>query len=187
LPAFRRLLGESVARIFDEREYGNAEKLLNQAEEYLRVRSLERAKIWYLLTSTSVSGFMLLICFFIWLFKPSVLTPKAYEVALISLLGSLGSFISVISRLQKISMNASAGPLIHCLEGATRVMVGVGGAFLVAIAMKAQLILGVTNSVTNSIDIQAVIGVVAGASERFVPDLIKRFEGSFSSSEWKAE
>ncbi len=185
---FRRLLGEAIARTLDMQDDKIAEKFLHEAENYLQLRSVERAKIWYLVTSTITCFMLLALTLTLWLNKNYVLTfltENAFEIIIVSLTGSIGAFISVLYWIQNITMNAEAGPIIHCLESGIRIFTGVAGAFLAMLVIKANLILGITNTLTATIYPLVVIGMVAGASERFVPDLIEKFENTIGNGEVK--
>lgn len=74
-------------------------------------------------------------------------------------------------------MNISAGKQVHCLEAVARVIVGMLGALLVALAVKADMLLGMINSSKEPFALLLTVCFVAGASERIVPSLIKQVEG----------
>src|SRR5262249_33450549 len=107
------------------------------------------------------------------------LGSNALEVILCTCAGGVGALVSTIIRVRDVNLNASSGPVLHYFEGSARVVVGFTGAFLVALAIKANLFLGLAN-VTSSETIRfatiAAVCFVAGASERVVPSLIKQIE-----------
>jgi hypothetical protein len=103
--------------------------------------------------------------------------PDWTNIIIGSLFGSIGAFISIISRSSDIAVNAAAGWFIHFLDGVTRVSVAVLGAFLVALCLKANLVLGVPTGLESPLLYIIAFCIVAGASERIVPDLIQKVGG----------
>jgi hypothetical protein len=179
---FRRLLGESLARALSERTSTNALAILDHAEKYLNARSRERARTWYLSAAAIATSLVMLIVGIFWL-RRGVMTDliggTGFEIVLGAGAGSLGSLLSIITRSNEISMDASAGSKVHYLEAVARIVVGVAGACIVALAIKANLVLGSINAI-NSLALLIVICIIAGASERLVPNLIKQIEGRVS-------
>ena len=192
LKPFRRMLAEAVARIFSESSTTSAADILRVARQYLSARAGERARTWYLTAAFAAAFLFVSIAITIWVARDSLgySTHKhALEVAVFACLGALGALISVLSRSADLPIDAAAGKAAHYLEGVSRILLGVCGGFLVAVAIKANLILGVADAVDNEIRRLAVLAslsVASGASERLVPNLIRRFEalplGSASQS-----
>jgi len=179
---FRRLLGESLARALSERDAKNALAILDHAEEYMTARSRERARTWYLSAAAIVTTIILIIVGTLWFDRAAttnILGKTAFDTVLGAGAGSLGALLSIITRSNDISMDASAGPIVHYLEAAARIVVGVAGGCIVALAIKANLVLGSINSI-NSLALLIVICIIAGASERLVPGLIKQIESTVS-------
>jgi hypothetical protein len=96
------------------------------------------------------------------------------EVVSTAAIGSVGAFLSVASRTETITFEPVAGRSIHRFEGKVRVVVGMAGALVVALAIKADLLLGSLHSLTHPFLALLVAGVVAGMSERFAPGVISR-------------
>jgi hypothetical protein len=177
---FRRLLGESLARALLERKSENALGMLDLAEKYMIARGDERARTWYLSAATIVTMFLTIVLAIIWSRRGSMTTAlgeNGFQVVIGAGVGSLGALLSIITRSNKISMDASAGWKVHYLESAARVVVGVVGALLVTLAIKANLVLP-SNSAANSLPLIMLICIIAGASERLVPNLIKHIEST---------
>jgi len=181
----RPYLGESIARLMDDRNSENARKILDQAESYLEERCRERAKIWYL-TGSAVTALLILLLFVgLWLLKPWMipkfgLSEAVFEIFLGIALGPLGAILSVLIRQERITLNTYAGVHIHLFEGAIRAVLGAIGALLTALAVKANLLLGAINKAEGSLLMLCVVCLIAGASERLVPSLIQQFEGFFT-------
>lgn len=181
LEIIRRLLGEGMARLIDDSHSANAQAILDEAEKYLRDRSVERGRIWYISAAAVATILILLFTFLFWIFRDSLLPNLGYtaiEVAIGTGLGSLGAFISILLRIAKLNIDSLAGMPVHLFEGAIRIIAGTAGALLFAVAIKSNLILGAINSQEKSLALLVAICLVAGASERLVPNLIKNIEGT---------
>jgi hypothetical protein len=181
MAAFRRLLAEGMARVLGDKDIAKARESLDYAEAFLRDRSVERARVWYMATSFAVSGLALLSALTIWILRQRVIGSigkDPFEVGLAGLVGALGALISIFSRTERIKVDAVAGRWVHCVESAARTITGVVGALLTALAVKANALLGVTKSSDHALAWLLFICATAGASERFVPNLIKQAESS---------
>jgi hypothetical protein len=181
---FRRLLGEAIARILGDKDADKARQTVETARMYLQARALETARTWYLVTACLIVCIALVTALVIWLLRARIarLTgADAFEVGLGCIAGALGAFISILIRLARpdgIKVDAGAGAAIHCLECAARIAAGMAGALLSALAIKADLFLGFAKSADHHLAFLLMTCIVAGASERFVPGLIKRVETS---------
>ncbi len=181
LAEFRRLLGETVARVLD-RNGTAAIEMVDRAEKILTDRSLQRARIWYLSAAGVTAALVLLAALLMWWWRDGARAAfgiAAFEVLICAAVGGAGAAISIITRIRDVSLNASAGPMLHYIEGFSRVAVGVLGAALVALAVKANLLVGAITNFESAEMRLACLGAlcfVAGASERFVPNLIRKIE-----------
>lgn len=182
---FRRLLAEGMARVIGDKDLDKARESIGSAEGFLKARSLERARIWYLLAPSSVAGLAILLAALLWLARDwlsGVLGVDAFQVGFGSLVGAVGALTAALKRAEDITMDASAGVTIHRLEGAARIVMGIAGALLIALAVKANVVLGFTKTSDHSLAFLLAACFVAGWSEKFVPSLIKRFENSTSGT-----
>ncbi len=183
LAEFRRLLGECLARAFDGNLH-SAHELLQSTEELLHERSAQRARQWYL----SAAGLAALVPFFgaliLWGFRGQfrqTLGLTAFDVLLGVCLGGIGALVSTIVRVRKVNLNAAFGPNLHCIEGVARIVTGSIGAGLVTLAIKGNLLFGSFNAIAEPsmrLACVCVVALVAGTSERIVPNLIKKVEKS---------
>jgi hypothetical protein len=97
LEAFRRILGEAMARIIGDKDEAKAKESLDIAESFLAERSLERARTWYLQASAVATAVALVLAGVLWVVRDWVITHEglnAFEVSLGALLGGVGSFMS---------------------------------------------------------------------------------------------
>ncbi len=180
---FRRLLAEAMARVVGDRDLSKAQECIRMAEAFLKARSLERARTWYFMASFIIAGIASISAILLWVYR-NEMTPvigmNASEVILGALLGGVGGFMSILIRSKAIEMDASAGWQIHYLEGCARVIMGITAALFMALAVKANIVLGITKASDHSLAFLFVVCFVAGWSERFVPSLISRVENLMS-------
>jgi hypothetical protein len=172
-----------MARIIGDHNYTQAEAVLEKARAYLKARSMENARTWYLQGAGSVALLALTLCGLLLLMRMIVVKPdwQAFlETIGASLLGGVGALLSIASRAETISIDPIAGARIHRIEGSVRVSVGIVAAFFVALAIKADLLLAIFHSLTHPFLALLVACFVAGASERFASGLIKNMEKSVS-------
>jgi hypothetical protein len=102
-------------------------------------------------------------------------TADVYNIMMGTAVGGLGAWLSIIQRSRRTELDVAAGPLLHHLEGAFRVIAGTLGAFLVALAIQADLING-AKEFLKGLPAIMVVCMVAGTSERLVPSLIEQIE-----------
>lgn len=179
--AFRRLIGGAIARLLDDAESSNANSILDKAEAYLRTRTTERARIWFLSSALLIAGMAVLIGVVLVVFRTTVQSRigiTAFEVSLATLMGSVGAFLSLGRRVSTLSVDAMAGAGVHYCEGAIRATAGMAGALLVGLCVKSNVVLGVINESGRGLAFLLVLGCIAGASERLVPNIIKKVEGT---------
>ena len=178
---FERLLAEGMARILGEKDERKATEALNNAEAYLSARGAENARTWYLTGSSIVAFLSTIIACLLWLLKEPlmpIVSSGTIEVLLGACLGGPGALLSILYRSEKIPMEATAGPKIHYIEGAARALAGNFGAFVMALAVKANLVLGIIRSGDYNLPALLVVCFVAGTSERLVRGFIGRMETS---------
>jgi len=177
--SYRRMLGESVARVFDSRDATEAKAALELAEKFLKARSEEAARKWYL-TASLAGGAMLAVMIGAWWMLRGWLSPTigagAFEVALGAMLGGIGAMLSVLTRSNRLTLDPAAGAMLHYFEGGSRIATGAVGGLLVGLAIKANLILGFVADTPHSLAVISALCLAAGASERMVPGFIEKIE-----------
>ncbi len=182
LLTFKRILIESVSRLLEERSAKNAASNLKKAEEYLIKRTREKARLWFLSSSIITTSFIIFVFSILWTFRDVLLSyigSIGFQTIIASLVGSIGALISVLNRSDTITTDFFAGRPIHFFEGAVRIIFGIMGAFIVALGIESNFVLGIANRTDYSLVFLLFICAAAGASERIVPNLIKQVEDSF--------
>lgn len=178
---FQRQVGCALARLLDDKEADNANLMLDKADAYLRTRTTERARIWFLSSAFLVTAIALLGGTLFLIFRDRIqqrLGVSAFEIGLALPMGALGAFFSMVLRLTKLDIDALAGATVHYFEGAVRVIAGMTGGLFVALCVKGNIVLGVINATDKKLAVLLVLAGFAGASERLVPNMIKKVEGT---------
>lgn len=180
----RRHIAEGLARCLDGQPLKNSEAILKEAEIEIRNRNRETSWSWYFtLAYQLTAGCGILICV-LWLLRAEgrhVLGIPAFDVVLGTLCGAIGALLSVTMRGDRLNMDANAGPMVHRLEGLSRIGAGAGGAFFVSLAIKSGVILGGAHFNGSSLALILAFCIAAGGSERVVPSLITTFERAANS------
>lgn len=172
--SFKRMIAEGVARLFDK-DYPAAKDALDLAEAWIAARNTEIARRWYLVGSGAVAlaSAMLVTAFGYW--YQQLHTLPYFNLAAGAAFGGLGAWLSVIQRSRSAGLDVAAGPSLHYLEGAFRIMAGSLGALLVGMAIKAGLFIQ-----ADRLSVTLVICMIAGVSERLVPSFIEQMESRAS-------
>jgi hypothetical protein len=179
IETFRRLVGEAVARLFENNEKA-ASLSFEKAEDWIRARNREHSRLWYLSGATLVAIPMTIAVGWLILqradFRP-YLGSSVFNVAIGAAIGAVGAWLSVVQRARRTDLDVSAGRTLHYIEGSTRVLVGVVGAFLLALGTEARLLLSYVQE-TNAFATLLVFCVVAGFSERLIPSFVEGLEAT---------
>jgi hypothetical protein len=180
---YRRMVAEGVARLF-QKNLEAARAAFDLAEKWVTARNTEIARRWYLLGSgcaALVSAFAVAILGFWGDTLRGDFGPGVYNILMGTSVGGLGAWFSVIQRSRKTELDVAAGPMLHWLEGAFRIMVGTLGSMLIALAIRAGLI-----GQVKQLSTMMVICMVAGASERLVPSFIEQIESRTAGRDSKS-
>lgn len=180
---FARLLGEAMARVIGGGNEEEAITVLEKATAYLNARGLENARVWYLKGAGQVAALSILIAVGLLAVRYRVQNPHVLDALAIlagTMMGGIGAFLSISGRAESIRLDPVAGERIHRIEGMVRVAVGLLGALFLALAIKANLIFGLSQTWPHPLLALLIFCIVAGGSERLVPGLIKNMEGSLS-------
>jgi hypothetical protein len=178
---FARLLGEAMARVIGGGKEEEAIAVLENAETYLNSRGTENARLWYLGGAGILSGLSLVLAVGLLAIRNQIQNPQLLDALSIlagAMMGGIGAFLSISARAESIRLDPVAGERIHRIEGMVRVAVGMLGALFLALAIKANLILGLAQTWPRPFLALLIFCIVAGASERMVPGLIKNMESS---------
>ena len=178
----RRQIGEAIARAM-ETNYSQAKEICVLVYEEIKDRRREQAWIWYFSSAYIVSGICFLLMITGWLFRSfvkSYVGDTAFFVLFCSMAGAIGALISISTRSQTIILDSQAGKVLHFSEGMARMLVGLFSGAIVTLSVKSGIFLNGLNVEKGSLSAMLVICLLAGASERFVPSMIKKIDDSTS-------
>jgi hypothetical protein len=179
LRTFRQLVGEAVARVLQYRDGQAANDALDNAVAWLEARNKESARWLYLMGSCAAAGVAGIATTTLWVFRDQarlMLGPDVFESLLGTGCGGIGAWLSILLGSKNLPLDSAADSRVHFFEGMARVVAGAVGATLVALGIKSELLLSVISSSSEPLTLLAAICMVAGASERLVPDFIERVE-----------
>lgn len=177
---FKRLLGEALAWSI-EHNYANAKQMLREAESYIRSRSEEVSRRWYLSASAIMAAVMIGIGLLIWIARDSLSALIAMDgiwLCLAVAAGSAGGLLSVIWRTGKLKFDCSAGRELHYLEGASRIWAGGLSGLLAALAVKSEFILAPLARGENAFTVIMLTAFAAGAGERLATSIISKVDST---------
>jgi hypothetical protein len=142
--SYRRLIAEGVARLF-EKNLPAAQNAVDGAEKWITARNTEVARRWYLMGSGAAAlvSALAILALGLWFLLGALDTEfgkGVYNTLMGASMGGLGAWLFVIQRSRNAELDVAAGPTMHRLEGAFRIMVGSLGAMLVALAIRAGLL-----------------------------------------------
>lgn len=173
--AFRRIVGAGIAQALAGDGEG-AEATLNKAENYVNARAGETSRLWYVQASLVTTMLFLAMGFATelpWGWGGGVWEHMGMSMAL----GAVGALFSFLARLRKMDVDPGSGRLAHFTDAGVRILLGALGAFVFAIGIRANFVLGFTNLASgNNTWLLFVFCTAAGASERLVPDFLQQVE-----------
>ncbi|MDG7002267.1 MAG: hypothetical protein JRN15_24485 [Nitrososphaerota archaeon] len=173
---FRAMLGASLARALSD-DQKNAASLINEAKQFVSARNQELARRWFLeaaLCATIVTVIFSALC---WVFRSLFIFLMGTDfmpLVIVWAAGASGALFSVLTRTTNIQVDPAAGRALHYLEGTARIIAGIIAATFVYLAMTTGVI--ATKLVGYNLGGEALLCMVAGASERFVRTIIKKVD-----------
>jgi hypothetical protein len=171
---FKRLVGEGVARGL-EGKFDAAQTILDSAALYIKARSEETSRYWYLSGSVGMAFVFALLACVLWISRAwlqPLLSPTAFWVLLSACAGAIGAMLSVINRTGKLHFDCSAGRRLHYLEAASRIWAGAVSGVVVSLAVSAQLFLTALTHGGNTATVMILAALGSGVSERFATSII---------------
>lgn len=205
-----RELAWALAEAFEDGADQRSEtpkEVLTRVDARLRslVKSGYRSRFVFanLLAFAGIEAFLLILAVVLFLFAAGTL-PAVPLYALFGAMGGLGAFLSVMIGVRSIDVNLDLKGWEHVYSGATRIFIGVIGAWVVGLALDSQLIdptFGSTPAQADGSVIDASILLVpvqpqtamylilvflAGFSESLVPNLLRRGEQAAGADDAQA-
>ena len=186
--SFKRQIAEAIAFNIVQ-DYTSAKQMLISANDFIKARSQEKSREWYLSATflASVPFFISGSC--LWEFRKWSLNEfgnEAFWLLLATSIGAIGALFSVIVRSGKIKYDHSAGQCLHNLEGFSRVVAGAIAGFLIALAIRSGIVFSVLSSDGRMHELMIFGALIGGAAERLATSIISKFEAPHISSSVEA-
>ena len=174
---FKRMIGESIVRSLDG-DYSSAGTMLAAASHYIAARSLETSRLWYLSASAVFTlPFVLMGCV-LWLWRTEIipiLGAAVFWLTMSAVVGSLGALLSVATRAGQLKFDTSAGRTLHFMEAASRIWTGALSGVVVALAVRAEVILAPMSRGDKMTAIMILAAFAGGTAERLATSIISKF------------
>jgi hypothetical protein len=177
---YKRQLGEAIARAFDG-DFDSGERMIQVAEEFVKNRNIEQSRYLYLISGGILTLSIALLASVCWVFRENacrIFGMTGFYVLLATQCGALGAFLSIILRMGKANLDFNASKELHYLEATSRLFAGMISGFLIALTIKAGILLPVLSNLDSLHTAMLLGGLVAGSSERLAPSIIKKIDGS---------
>ena len=170
-----------VECFFDRPESGKKvlESLISRIKKDRRFKS----KLTYLTTAISFVIVNILIAILINMVIKDELHPMFVYFFTLATFGSFGGLISIMFKNVKVDMDIKGSRKIQILDSCSRIFIAMISSLVIFVFIKANIILGILNDLNNPYVIYA-FAVIAGFSEKFIPDVINRSaENEFEQQE----
>src|ERR1700675_2074723 len=155
--------------------------MLSEARAYIRARSEEISRRWYVSASAVMTVIMIVVGLGLCICRTPItaaLTANFVWLAIAAVAGSCGALLSVIWRSGQLKFDCSAGKALHYVEGASRIWAGALSGVLVALSVKSEFILAPLTRSGNILPVMMLAAFVAGAGERLATSIISTFEST---------
>ncbi|MEB0080445.1 hypothetical protein QN379_00230 [Glaciimonas sp. Gout2] len=178
LKPIRQQIAEGLVRALEgHKELSN--EMFKLIEKEISLRNLETSWLWYFLGSGIPALISLIILIIFWIFRIDLrqfFGIIAFTVAICAMVGGLGAFLSIASRSTKISLDARAGITIHVTEGLARIITGLFAGALIVLLTKGGVAFYALKTSGSSLATLLAFSLMAGSSERVIPNLVKKHE-----------
>jgi hypothetical protein len=184
---FKSVLAEGYARILEQKDISLARDIIDRTIDRVQKQGSEVLKQCYAFSSLISTLVILILIFLIRLYKSEVLMVfdndhDIYDILLTILFGGIGAYIFTTLRLKQYKPEIVISKGVHIWDGILRIFYGMIGGLLVSIAIKSNIAFGFLNKGDKNFYVTVFLGTIAGASEGFIPSLIKQIEAKTGNS-----
>jgi hypothetical protein len=176
---FKRLIGEAMGCSF-EYDYDNAKTMLDYAADYIRARSEEKSRFWYLSAAAAMTLPFALAALVFWMFRSALIAnlgDPVFWLLIGGAAGACGAFFSVITRTGSLVSNFSSGKIIHFVEAASRIWAGALSGVVATLAVQSKLVLTILSEPGSKTHLAwGLLAFAAGFSERLAPSIMANFD-----------
>ncbi len=181
---FKNLLAEGYARILHEGNNKSAQNIIDLTKKRIQTFGREALRIDYSISALYSTILVIIALILLVLSKQTILSfvgSDVYNIILTGMFGGVGAFVSAMIRMRNYRAELLHGKKIHKLDGRLRIIYGVIAGSLIAVGIKSNIILGVFNNEGANIFVMTFLGAMSGASEVFLPNIIKQVEDQVST------
>jgi hypothetical protein len=165
-------LGKALFAVVESGETEHMEDYFAEVANFIKSKALPPARLHYIAGSTAFAALSVAVLSVVAQF--TILSDKPQSLVVIGGIGgSIGGLISVLQRSTSLDVDYNWEKTYLLIQGGMRVVLGMLFGIFALLASDADLILGF---VKDNLSSMVVLASVAGLSERFVPEIIKRFE-----------
>jgi hypothetical protein len=178
--SYKALLAEALARVLSGSDIKDAQSAINSATDLIKMQRGPIIRQAYVSGSYAMAFplFLILLVGLLYLDKFGTagigLSKTAIEFIVAGLLGGIGAFISTMTGVTKYDPDISFNNGIYWLDGSFRVIYGVLAGALIVLGIKASFITLIT--VPDNIYALPFLSAIGGASEKILPNIIKKME-----------
>jgi hypothetical protein len=176
-----RLIGEGVFELFSTQDPAYATAALDTADKFISQRSREVSRGWYFgpfLGFFVVSMIALLLLYF--------LDPTLSKTAIFACIfaGGIGAFVSRALDTNNTPIAATAGKTLHWIEAILRWCIGLIAGLVIWFLVTGNIAASFLNTsgAQNTFALVS-IALLAGASERLLPSLLRSFDDSIDKKD----
>jgi hypothetical protein len=176
-----RLIGEGLFELFSTQDPAYANAALDTADKFISQRSREVSRGWYFgpfLGFFVVSMIVLLSLYF--------LDPTLSKTAIFActFAGGIGAFVSRALDSDNTPIAATAGKMLHWIEAVLRWCIGLVAGLIIWFLVTGNIAVSFlnTNGAQNTFALVS-IALLAGASERLLPSLLRSFDDSINKKD----
>lgn len=167
-PVFERHLSAALATSFLQSD--NNKDHFKEAEDFLTKIISTKTKMQYVVSLFCSSAILISLLYLASCFEQQLSIPKILNNALpIMQAGILGAFISTFERSKSLNVTAKESPELIIFYGLFRVLLGCIFGFISYLLVNSGFAFAIFKDSNSAI---ILLGIVAGFSERLIPDLI---------------
>ena len=167
---FKRIVGHGVVSGIRGSKAAT-QKLIKEAEQFLKDRTIERSRIWTLWFSHLVFSLLMLSVLAVMRHFP----VRDLTMVITSGGGLLGAYLSIIQNAGNGKWDAAAGKGAHFVEVGTKSVAGIIAGLIVFVLSRSVHAPDSIKALTADEYSQFFLGFVAGFSERLIPKIIASY------------
>lgn len=168
-----KCLGRALSHALDRAKADTVYSCFDDINDFVNTKCREKLHKFYI-SSTFVFCVSSLIIFVI-LSVNEIIRESWFVYTISGVLGAVGALISVLQRFKKKQIQTYTSPSYIAFEGFSRIMIGACFGLISTLAIKGGVLLSMLADDTN-INALALLAMIAGLSERFIPEFIETIE-----------